>query len=65
MMEALRLVSIDKGYDLRDFAMLAFGGACPMHAPFLADGLGIRDIIIPPGSGVFSALGLILADFRV
>ena len=34
-------------------ALIAFGGADPMHAPFLADGIGIRDIITPPGSGVF------------
>lgn len=63
-MRALRLVSIERGYDPRDFAMLAFGGAGPMHAPFLAEGLGIGNILIPPTSGVFSALGLILADFR-
>ena len=44
--------------------MLAFGGAGPMHAPFLAECLGINSILIPPSPGVFSALGLILADFR-
>ncbi len=64
MMRALRLVSIERGYDPRGFAILAFGGAGPMHAPFLADGLGINRILIPPSPGVFSALGLILADFR-
>ncbi|MGB2800557.1 MAG: hydantoinase/oxoprolinase family protein [Dehalococcoidia bacterium] len=64
MMRALRLVSIERGYDPRELTLLAFGGAGPMHAPFLAEGLGITDVIIPPSAGAFSALGLILADFR-
>jgi len=64
MMRALNLVSIERGYDPRSFTMLVFGGAGPMHAPFLAEELGIARIIIPPAPGVFSALGLILADFR-
>ena len=52
-MRAMRLVPIERGYDQGDFTMLAFGDAGPMHATFLADGLSIRDIIAPPGSGVF------------
>ncbi len=64
MMRALRLVSIERGYDPREFAMLAFGGCGPMHAAFLAEALGTGVIFIPPESGVFSALGLMLADFR-
>ena len=64
MMRALRLVSIERGYDPRELTLLAFGGAGPMHAPFLAEGLSITDVIIPPSAGAFSALGLILADFR-
>jgi len=70
MMRALRLVSIERGHDPRDFAMLAFGGAGPMHAAFLASDLGIgqrglsQSVIIPPSPGLFSALGLLLADFR-
>ncbi len=64
MMRALRLVSIERGYDPRELVLLAFGGAGPMHAPFLAEGLGITDVIIPLSAGAFSALGLILADFR-
>ncbi|MFC2027936.1 hydantoinase/oxoprolinase family protein [Chloroflexota bacterium] len=64
MMRALRLVSIERGHDPRDFSMLAFGGAGPMHAAFLSEGMGIKNIFIPPNSGVFSALGLMLADFR-
>ncbi len=64
MMRALRLVSIERGYDPRDFVMLAFGGSGPMHATFLAEELGIKDVFIPLNPGVFSALGLILTDFR-
>ena len=64
MTRALRLVSIERGHDPRDFSMLAFGGAGPMHAPFLADELAIKKIFIPPSPGVFSALGLLLSDFR-
>lgn len=64
MMRALRLVSIERGYDPRDFTMLAFGGAGPMHAAFLAEGMGIKSIIIPAAPGVFSAMGLLLTDFR-
>lgn len=64
MMRALRLVSIERGFDPRQFVMVAFGGCGPMHAPFLAEGLSIPTVIVPPSSGVFSAFGLILADFR-
>ena len=64
MMRALRLVSIERGYDPRGLPLLAFGGAGPMHAAELAEGLGIDDIVIPPSAGAFSALGLVLADFR-
>lgn len=64
MIRALRLVSIEKGHDPRHFTMLAFGGAGPMQAPFLAEGLGIGTVLIPPNPGVFSAMGLILTDLR-
>ncbi len=64
MMRAVRLVSIERGYDPRDFVMVAFGGAGPMHAVFLAEAIGIPEVFIPPHPGVFSALGLLLADFR-
>ena len=64
MMRALRLVSIERGYDPRSFTMLAFGGSGPMHAAFLAETLDIETIYIPPNCGVFSAYGLLLADFR-
>ena len=61
---ALRLVSIERGYNPADFTLFAFGGAGPMHVAFLAETLGIKNVIIPPNPGVFSAIGLILADFR-
>ncbi len=64
MGRALRLVSIEKGYDPREFSLFAFGGAGPLHAVELAGELGIPEIIIPPKAGVFSALGLLVADFR-
>lgn len=64
MMRALRLVSIERGHDPRDFTMVAFGGAGSMHAALLAEGMGIGRVLIPPASGVFSAYGLLMADFR-
>jgi len=64
MAEALKIVSLQRGYDPRDFALTAFGGAGPMHAAALADELGIAEVICPPIPGAFSALGLIGTDFR-
>jgi N-methylhydantoinase A len=64
MMGALRVVSVEKGYDPRDFALMAFGGAGPMHAGQLAELLGMSTIIIPPYPGLLSALGLLSTDLR-
>ena len=64
MVRALRIVSLERGYDPREMAMIAFGGAGPMHAAALADELGIREVVIPPNPGVFSAVGLLTADLR-
>lgn len=64
MVRALRIVSLERGYDPREMAMIAFGGAGPMHAAALADELGIREVVIPPNPGVFSAVGLLAADLR-
>ncbi len=64
MSRAIRLVSIERGYDPRDFALFAYGGAGPLHAVALADEVGLREVIVPPMPGVFSALGLLLADYR-
>lgn len=64
MVRALRIVSLERGHDPREMAMVAFGGAGPMHAAALADELGIREVIIPPAPGLFSAVGLLAADLR-
>jgi N-methylhydantoinase A len=57
MVGALRLVSVEQGYDPRDFALMAFGGAGPLHANALARLLGAWPAVIPPGPGVLCALG--------
>jgi N-methylhydantoinase A len=62
MMRAIRAVSVERGRDPRQFALLAFGGNGPLFAAAIAGDLGIRSIIVPPLSGVFSAFGLLVAD---
>lgn len=64
MMRALRAVSTERGRDPRDCTMIAFGGAGPVHAAALADSLGIGKVVVPLYPGLFSALGLLLADYR-
>jgi N-methylhydantoinase A len=64
MAEALRIVSIERGHDPRDFALIAFGGAGPVHAPGLAAELQIPEVVVPPGPGAFSALGLVATDLK-
>lgn len=64
MESALRRVSVERGYDPRDFALLAFGGAGPLHVCALADALGIQKVVIPAAPGVLSALGILDADLR-
>ena len=64
MAEALRIVSVERGHDARDFSLVAFGGAGPMHAAELANELGISEVIIPPIPGGFSALGLVATDLK-
>ncbi len=61
---AIRLVSIEKGHDPRDFAYMPFGGAGPLHAVEIARELGIPRIVVPRFPGLTSALGCILADVR-
>ena len=65
MVDAIRLVSIDRGLDPRDFTLVSFGGACSLHAGALAEIIGARDVLIPVHQGVFSAFGLMTADMRV
>jgi len=62
MEKATRVISIERGYDPRDFAMISFGGAGGMHAIDIASNLNIATIIVPKNAGVLSALGLLMAD---
>jgi N-methylhydantoinase A len=62
MTRAIRTVTIERGHDPREFALVAFGGAGPMHAAALADRLGIETVLVPRASGVRSAVGLLAAD---
>jgi N-methylhydantoinase A len=61
---ALRRISVERGHDVRGSALVAFGGAGPLHACELADALGMREVLVPPGAGVLSAWGLLGADER-
>ncbi len=64
MAGALRIVSVERGYDARDFVLVAFGGGGPVHAARLAQELEIRHVIVPPIPGGFSAFGLVASDVR-
>ena len=64
MAEALKIVSVQRGHDPRDFVLAAFGGAGPLHAAALASELGIVEVICPPIPGAFSALGLIATELK-
>ncbi len=64
MSNALRLVSTNKGYDPRDFTLVAFGGGGALHALPLAEELQVRRVIVPVNSAVFSAWGMLLTDLR-
>ena len=64
MVRALRVISVERGLDPREFALLAFGGAGGMHACSLAEELGMGTVIFPRAGGVLSALGLAISDLR-
>jgi N-methylhydantoinase A len=64
MLRALRVVSVERGYDPRDFALVAFGGAGPLHACALAEEIGCSTVLVPAAAGVLSALGLAASDER-
>jgi len=64
MAKAIRVVSVERGYDPRDYTMLAFGGAGPLHAARLAHELDMRRVLIPRFPGVMCATGLVQADLR-
>ncbi|MEM9563049.1 MAG: hydantoinase/oxoprolinase family protein [Actinomycetota bacterium] len=64
MINALKLVSINRGHDPRHFTMVAFGGGGPMHAVALAKELGVRRVVVPNTAAVFSAWGMVMSDVR-
>jgi N-methylhydantoinase A len=64
MAALLQSVTVKRGYDPREFALVAYGGAGPLHAAAIAQELGIPTIIVPMNSGVFSAWGMLMADLR-
>jgi N-methylhydantoinase A len=64
MLRAIRVVSVERGRDPRDFALVAFGGAGPLHACSLAEELGIETVLAPRAAGVLSALGLAVGEER-
>jgi N-methylhydantoinase A len=64
MVRALRVISVERGLDPREFALVAFGGAGGLHACALAEELGMRTVLVPLAGGVLSALGLAISDIR-
>jgi N-methylhydantoinase A len=64
MAQAVRVVTVERGIDPRDMALVAFGGAGPLHAAQIADELGMRRVVVPNASGVLSALGLVVSERR-
>jgi N-methylhydantoinase A len=65
MAQAIRTITVEKGIDPRDCALVAFGGAGPQHAATVAELLGMRNVVIPAETSVLSALGLLTADVRL
>src|SRR5207248_4162726 len=64
MADAVRLISIRRGYDPREFCLVAFGGAGPLHGAALAEELSIPTVLVPPSPGITSAFGCLLVDVR-
>ncbi|WP_226626577.1 hydantoinase/oxoprolinase family protein [Alloyangia pacifica] len=64
MVNALKLVSLNRGHDPRDFVLVAFGGGGAMHAVALGQELGVKKVVIPTGASVFSAWGMMMSDLR-
>jgi N-methylhydantoinase A len=64
MIQAIRTLSVERGHDVRGFGLLAFGGAGPVYAAYMARELGMAEVIAPRNPGVFAALGLLLSDIR-
>ena len=64
MARAIRVISVQRGYDPRDYTLVAFGGAGPLHAARLARELEISKILVPTTPGILSAFGLLVSDLR-
>ena len=62
MERAIKVISVERGFDTRDFTLVSFGGAGGLHAAFMAENLGIEIILIPPNGGLLSAYGMLFAD---
>ena len=62
MERAIKVISVERGFDTRDFTLVSFGGAGGLHAAFMAENLGIGTILIPPNGGLLSAYGMLFAD---
>ena len=64
MMGAVRVISVEQGEDPRNFTLVAFGGAGPLHAADVARSIGMREVLVPPRPGLLSAIGLLHAEVR-
>ena len=64
MIQAIRKLSVERGLDIREFSLLAFGGAGPIYAPFLARELRMKEVLVPVTPGVYAARGLLMTDIR-
>lgn len=62
MERAIKVISVERGFDTRDFTLVSFGGAGGLHAAFMAENLGINTVLIPPNGGLLSAYGMLFAD---
>ena len=62
MERAIKVISVERGFDTRDFTLVSFGGAGGLHAAFMAENLGIGTILVPPNGGLLSAYGMLFAD---
>ena len=62
MERAIKVISVERGFDTREFTLVSFGGAGGLHAAFMAENLGIQTVLIPPNGGLLSAYGMLFAD---
>ena len=64
MIQTIRKLSVERGLDIREFALAAFGGAGPIYAPYMARDLGMAEVLVPAHPGVYAAQGLLMSDVR-